>query len=158
MRAGPVDTTSTTIQILAFPRRATPTNGLDLSAHRSKKEDHSLYVCAIVMVPFLSRMPLQLYDLPCGMLEMLGKSYDDLAQRDATATLQATLKRDGSSFVVDLLTRCEDPRHTSRTNTPGEAPVLCYQYCHNHPRNVKCWATRTEYFDRIMAKHGRKKM
>ena len=107
-----------------------------LPAHRSKKEDHSLYVCAIVMVPFLSRMPLQLYDLPCGMLEMLGKSYDDLAQRDATATLQATLKRDGSSFVVDLLTRCEDPRHTSRTNTPGEAPVLCYQYCHKHPRGV----------------------
>ena len=34
VRAGPVDTTSTTIQILAFPRRATPTNGLDLSAHR----------------------------------------------------------------------------------------------------------------------------
>ena len=48
-------------------------------------------------------------------------------------------------------------RNTSRTNTPGEAPVLCYQYCHNHPRNVKCWATRTEYFNRIMAKHGWKK-
>ena len=52
---------------------------------------------------------------------------------------------------------CDDPRHTSRTNTPGEAPVLCYQYCHKHPRGVKCWATRTEYFDRIIAKHGRKK-
>ena len=48
-----------------------------------------------------------------------------------------------------VVTRCEDPRHTSRTNTPGEAPVLCYQYCHKHPTNVKCWATRTEYFDRI---------
>ena len=108
---------------------ATPTNGLDLSAHRSKKEDHPLYVCAIVMVPFLSRMPLQLYDLPSDMIEMIGKSYDEPAQRDATATLQATLNR-------HLLTRCEDPRHTSRTNTPGEAPVLCYQYCHKHPRGV----------------------
>ena len=43
-----------------------------------KKEHHSLYVCAIVVVPFLSRMPLQLYDLPFDMLEMIGKSYDDL--------------------------------------------------------------------------------
>ena len=68
----------------------------------------------------------------------------------ATATLQAALKR-------HVVTRCDDPRHTARTNTPGEAPVLCYQYCHKHPRNVKCWATRTEYFNRIMAKHGRKK-
>ena len=95
-------------------------------------------------------MPLQLYDLPFDMLEMIGQSYDDLAQRDAAATLQAALTR-------HVVTRCDDPRHTSRTNTPGEAPVLCYQYCHKHPRNVKCWATRTEYFDRIMAKHGRKK-
>ena len=66
-------------------------------------------------------------------------------------TLQATLKR-------HVVTRCDDPRHTSRTNTPGEAPVLCYQYCHKHPRGVKCWATRAEYFNRIIAKHGRKKM
>ena len=94
-------------------------------------------------------MPLQLYDLPFDMLEMIGKSYDDLAQRDAASTLQAAMKR-------HLLTRCDAPRHTSRTNTPGEARVLCYQYCHKHPRNVKCWATRTEYFDRIIAKHGRK--
>ena len=62
----------------------------------------------------------------------------------------ATLKR-------HVVTRCDNPRHTARTNTPGEAPVLCYQYCHKHPRNVKCWATRTEYFNRILAKHGRKK-
>ena len=96
-------------------------------------------------------MPVELYDLPFDMLEMIGKSYDDLAQRDATATLQATLKR-------HVVTRCDNPRHTSRTNTPGEAPVLCYQYCHKHPRNVKCWATRTEYFNRIIAKHGRKDM
>ena len=94
-------------------------------------------------------MPLQLYDLPFDMLEMIGQSYDDLAQRDAAATLQAALKR-------HVVTRCEDPRHTSRTNTPGEAPVLCYQSCHNHPKRVFCRATRTEYFDRIMAKHGRK--
>ena len=73
-----------------------------------------------------------------------------LQQRDATATLQATLKR-------HVVTRCEDPRHTSRTNTPGEAPVLCYQSCHNHPKRKFCRATRTEYFDRIIAKHGRKK-
>ena len=38
-------------------------------------------------------MPVELYDLPFDMLEMIGKSYDDLAQRDAAATLQATLKR-----------------------------------------------------------------
>ena len=75
---------------------------------------------------------------------------DNVHQRDATATLQAALKR-------HVVTRCDNPRHTSRTNTPGEAPVLCYQYCHNHPRGVKCWATRAEYFDRIIAKHGRKK-
>ena len=75
---------------------------------------------------------------------------DNVHQRDATATLQAALKR-------HVVTRCDNPRHTSRTNTPGEAPVLCYQYCHKHPRNVKCWATRTEYFDHIMAQHGRKK-
>ena len=96
-------------------------------------------------------MPLQLYDLPFDMLEMIGKSYDDLAQRDAASTLQAALTR-------HVVTRCDDPRHISRTNTPGEAPVLCYQYCHKHPRGVKCWATRTKYFNRIIAKHGRKKM
>ena len=95
-------------------------------------------------------MPVELYDLPFDMLEMIGKSYDDLAQRDAASALQAALRR-------HLVMRCDNPRHTSRTNTPGEAPVLCYQYCHNHPRNVKCWATRAEYFDRIMAKHGRRK-
>ena len=65
-------------------------------------------------------------------------------------TLQATLKR-------HVVTRCDDLRHTSRTNTPGEAPVLCYQSCHHHPKRVFCRATRTEYFDRIMAQHGRNK-
>ena len=95
-------------------------------------------------------MPLQLYDLPFDMLEMIGQSYDELAPRDAAATLQATLKR-------HVVTRCDNPRHTARTNTPGEGPVLCYQSCHHHPRNVKCRATRTEYFNRIIAKHGRKK-
>ena len=63
-------------------------------------------------------MPLQLYDLPFDMLEMIGHFYDDLEQREATATLQAALQR-------HLLTRCDDPRHTARTNTPGEGPVLC---------------------------------
>ena len=67
-----------------------------------------------------------------------------------TSALKAALQR-------HLLTRCDDRRHTARTNTPGEAPVLCYQYCHKHPRGVKCRATRTEYFNRIIAKHGRKK-
>ena len=87
---------------------------------------------------------------------LLVQYYRRLQQRDAattlqaTATLQAALKR-------HVVTRCEDPRHTSRTNTPGEAPVLCYQYCHKHPRGVKCWATRAEYFNRILAQHGRKK-
>ena len=62
-----------------------------------KKEHHSLYVCAIVVVPLLSvtlsRMPLQLYDLPFDMLEMIGEFYDDVEQRDAASTLQAALKR-----------------------------------------------------------------
>ena len=75
-------------------------------------------------------MPVELYDLPFDMLEMIGKSYDDLAQRDATATLQATLKR-------HVVTRCDNPRHTARTNTPGEGPVLCYKSCHDR------WAKRS---------------
>ena len=71
-------------------------------------------------------MPLQLYDLPFDMLEMIGEFYDDQEQRDAASTLQTALKR-------HVVTRCEDPRHTARTNTPGEGPVLCYQSCHHHP-------------------------
>ena len=38
-------------------------------------------------------MPLQLYDLPFDMLEMIGEFYDDLAQREAASTLQAALTR-----------------------------------------------------------------
>ena len=95
-------------------------------------------------------MPVELYDLPFDMLEMIGQSYDDLAQRDAASTLQAALKR-------HVVTRCDNPRHTARTNTPGEAPVLCYQSYHNHPKRKFFRATRTEYFNRIIAKHGRKK-
>ena len=41
-------------------------------------------------VHFNSTMPLQLYDLPFDMLEMIGKSYDDLAQREAASTLPKT--------------------------------------------------------------------
>ena len=81
---------------------------------------------------------------------LLAEFYRRLQQRDATATLQAALKR-------HVVTRCDDPRHTARTNTPGEAPMLCYQSCHNHPKRVFCRATRAEYFNRIIAKHGRKK-
>ena len=106
-------------------------------------------VCGLVVVPLLSvtlsRMPLQLYDLPFDMLETIGEFYDDQEQRDAASTLQAALQR-------HLLTRCDDPRHTARTNTPGEGPVLCYQSCHNHPKRVFCRATRAEYFARILAK------
>ena len=40
---------------------------------------------------------------------------------DAATTLQAALKR-------HLVMRCDHPRHTARTNTPGEAPVLCYTW------------------------------
>ena len=90
-------------------------------------------------------MPLQIYGLPFDMPEMIGQFYDDLAQREAASTLQAALQR-------HLLTRCDDPRHTARTNTPGEGPVLCYQSCHNHPKRVFCRATRAEYFARILAK------
>jgi hypothetical protein len=54
-------------------------------------------VCGLVVVPLLSvtlsRMPLQLYDLPFDMLEMIGEFYDDLAQREAASTLQAAPKR-----------------------------------------------------------------
>ena len=75
---------------------------------------------------------------------------DNVHQRDAATTLQATLKR-------HVVTRCDDPRHTARTNTPGEGPVLCYKSCHDNPKRVFCRATRTEYFNRIIAKHGRKK-
>ena len=64
-------------------------------------------------------MRVGLYDLPFDMLEIIGKSYDDLLQREAASTLLAPRRQ--------LLTRCEDPRHTARTNTPGEGPVLCYQ-------------------------------
>ena len=88
-------------------------------------------MCGLVVVPLLSvtlsRMPLQLYDLPFDMLEMIGEFYDDLAQREAASTLQAALKR-------HLLTRCDDPRHTARTNTPGEGPVLCYKSCYDPSR------------------------
>ena len=80
-------------------------------------------------------MPLQLFDLPFDMLEMIGQSYDDQEQRDAATTLQAALKR-------HVATRCEDPRHTACTNTPGEGPVLCYKSCHDHPKRVSCRATR----------------
>ena len=45
----------------------------------------------LVVVPLLSvtlsRMPLQLYDLPFDMLEMIGEFYDDLAQREAASAL-----------------------------------------------------------------------
>ena len=64
-------------------------------------------------------MRVGLYDLPFDMLEIIGKSYDDLLQREAASTLLAPRRH--------LLTRYEDPRHTARTNTPGEGPVLCYQ-------------------------------
>ena len=89
-------------------------------------------------------------DLPPEIPQIITKYYHQLQHRHVNATLQAALKR-------HVVTRCDNPRHTARTNTPGEGPVLCYQYCHKHPRGVKCWATRTEYFNRIIAKHGRKK-
>ena len=79
------------------------------------------------------------------ILEIIDRYYRHFQRRDAASTLQAALRR-------HLEMRCDNPRHTARTNTPGEAPVLCYQYCHKHPRGVKCWATRKEYFERILAK------
>ena len=42
------------------------------------------FLCACL----LSMMPLQLYDLPFDMLEMIGEFYDDLEQREAASTLQ----------------------------------------------------------------------
>ena len=62
-------------------------------------------------------MRVGLYDLPFDMLEMIGEFYDDLAQREAASALQAALKR-------HLLTRCDNPRHTARTNTPGPCCVI----------------------------------
>ena len=86
-----------------------------------KKEYHPLCVRAIVVVPLLSvtlsRMPLQLYDLPFDMLEMIGEFYDDLAQREAASTLQAALQR-------HLLTRCE----------PGPPPHGAHQHARRRPR------------------------
>ena len=81
---------------------------------------------------------------------MIGEFDGDSEQGEAASALQTALKR-------HVVNRCEDPRHTARTNTPGEGPVLCYQSCHDKPKRVSCRATRTEYFDRIIAKHGRKK-
>ena len=92
-----------------------------------------------------SIMTLSLNDLPSELLKIIARYYRQFQRRDAATTLQAALKR-------HLVMRCDIPRHTARTNTPGEAPVLCYQYCHKHPRGVKCWATRKEYFERILAK------
>ena len=78
-------------------------------------------VCGLVVVPLLSvtlsRMPLQLYDLPFDMLEMIGEFYDDLAQREAASTLQAALQR-------HLLTRCE----------PGPPPHGAHQHARRRPR------------------------
>ena len=51
------------------------------------------------------------------LLEMIGEFYDDLEQRDAASTLQTALKR-------HVVTRCEDPRHTARTNTPAKARAV----------------------------------
>ena len=80
-----------------------------------------------------------------NLSQHITKNCLQLQQRDAASNLQAALKR-------HLVTRCDDPRHTARTNTPGEGPVLCYQSCHNHPKRVFCRATRAEYFARILAK------
>ena len=73
------------------------------------------------------------------------KFYRQLQKQYAASTLQAALQR-------HLLTRCDDPRHTARTNTPGEGPVLCYKSCYDNPKRVFCRATRAEYFARILAK------
>ena len=90
-------------------------------------------------------MTLPLNELPPELLEKIRRYYRQFQRRDATSTLQAALRR-------HLVMRCDLPRHTARTNTPGEAPVLCYRFCHKHPRGVKCWATRKEYFEHIIAK------
>ena len=150
---------------------------------------------------YFQELLLQLHDLPFALLGMIGEFDGDSEQGEAASALQTALKR-------HVITRCEDPRHTSRTNTPAKAPccatsvlsqasegcqmrgrvdppdrpetsrdnplrgptaylsheyasegpVLCYQSCHDNPKRVSCRATRTEYFDRIIAKHGRKKM
>ena len=92
-----------------------------------------------------SIMTLSLSDLPPEILEIIDRYYRHFQRRDAASTLQAALRR-------HLVMRCDLPRHTARTNTPGEAPVLCYRFCHKHPRGVKCWATRKEYFEHIIAK------
>ena len=93
----------------------------------------------------LLEMMTPLTQLPPEVLHIIAEYYRRLQQHHATATLQAALQR-------HLLTRCDAPRHTARTNTPGEGPVLCYQSCHNHPKRVFCRATRAEYFARILAK------
>ena len=71
---------------------------------------------------YFQELLLQLHDLPFALLGMIGEFDGDPEQGEAASALQTALKR-------HVMTRCEDPRHTARTNTPGEAPVLCYQYC-----------------------------
>ena len=92
-----------------------------------------------------SIMTHSLSDLPPEILKIIARYYRQFQRRDAATTLQAALKR-------HLVMRCDHPRHTARTNTPGEGPVLCYQSCHNHPKRVFCRSTRAEYFARILAK------
>ena len=93
-------------------------------------------------------MPLQFNDLLPEIRQKIIKHYRQLQQDDAASMLQAVSRR-------HLEMRCDNPRNTARTNTPGEGPVLCYKSCYDNPKRVFCRATRTEYFDRIIAKQGR---
>ena len=104
-------------------------------------------MCACGVISFTKMTPPD-FEWPPEIIRKIGQYCHRFRRRGAASTLQAALQR-------HLLTRCDDPRHTARTNTPGEGPVLCYQSCHNHPKRVFCRATRAEYFARILAKHGR---
>ena len=64
---------------------------------------------------YFQELLLQLHDLPFALLGMIGEFDGDSEQGEAASALQTALKR-------HVITRCEDPRHTSRTNTPAKAP------------------------------------
>ena len=64
---------------------------------------------------YFQELLLQLHDLPFALLGMIGEFDGDSEQGEAASALQTALKR-------HVVNRCEDPRHTARTNTPAKAP------------------------------------
>ena len=72
---------------------------------------------------YFQELLLQLHDLPFALLGMIGEFDGDSEQGEAASALQTALKR-------HVITRCEDPRHTARTNTDPRAKI----FWRSHPR------------------------